>query len=687
MVSIQQQLQRQVVRQGIGNSSYNNPVLTTNVYNRVNTIPGNPSYQTILTPSGYRTLPINSSYRPPLNTVGIKPSYLPSPKPSFAPKVPRLNTVGNLLTVLLAEYLKNLSFPFQGLGDDSGQRQFQPIVNVTVSKNRYDLGDSITFTWDVQTNIYTTNDLIKVFFKGLDSEDYAEVSLSDSVTFITDRDIYRLVIKAENRDKNASRTNGKLLLKRSNNPDPDPDPVDEGIFLDETTGKIIGLKANKTYDLTLQLNSSHYSGNYIDDVVYQVKTDSFTNDDLNNIYIQSLKQNLNNNNWDIPSFIGKVLNWSFPENYLFSEGSTYAGECFRLICKNTNNTIKYLLVNIGIDFRPIPRPLENNPDYLYDEIGEIEITVIRLDEMVDLTPVLNRITEVETQVSTVNSKVTNALTKIDDLKDTIGDKVRDIGNNGQEIRRNFQQSLESLKRNKKTQEIINLLTLLVALHNAAMLSSDVIVTLLSVIDIGLGLTGLTPKDDDGNDLTVSTVIGNSISSLLNQLIGEEIVSSVNEIWLKASKTYQSASNVINAIQSHAYTIQSGLETIAANNSKANNAFIIDGVLREESLEYQPEKYDFANKLFTRIEKTNNMVNKLSYVAQEVKSIQNTVNEFKELKKDLDDTIKETEKQLKIILNKNKLLNKPKITVKASDLTVLKIEDENINPNLNPSDNE
>jgi len=53
------------------------------------------------------------------------------------------------------------------------------------------------------------------------------------------------------------------------------------------------------------------------------------------------------------------------------------------------------------------------------------------------------------------------------------------------------------------------------------------------------------------------------------------------------------------------------------------------------------------------------------------------------KKDLDDTIKETETQLKKILNRNKILNKPKIPVNAGNLKVLKIEDENTNPNLEP----
>ncbi len=337
---------------------------------------------------------------------------------------------------------------------------------------------------------------------------------------------------------------------------------------------------------------------------------------------------------------------------------------FRVIRTGKNRLVSGVISNLGwLTF--VVNNLSNfyNEDngYHYTSLESIILSNVEVSPVVDLNPILNKLDQLDTKVGNLNSKVVQVDTKVADLSEVIGPKPRMGAANGSSnggTRKSISEFLESVKQNKKTQELINLLTLLVALHNAAMLSSDVVVTLLSVIDIGLELSGLTPKDDDGSPLLVSEVIGQNVKSLLNQLLGKELVSAVNEVWLKANKTYQSASNVINAVQSHAYTIQSGLETIASNNSKANNAFVRDGVLREESLDYQPEKYDFSNKLFTRIEKTSDLVNKLSYAAQEVKSIKQTVEEFKTLKKDLDDTIKEAEKQLKKIITNNKGVNKP-----------------------------
>ncbi|AFY62090.1 hypothetical protein Syn6312_3036 [Synechococcus sp. PCC 6312] len=554
--------------------------------------------------------------------------------------------MGNLIPDLLAEYLKNLNFPFQGLGNDSGVRQFQPIVNVTVNKNRFDLGDSITFNWSVQPPLLGQQDLIKVFFKGLDSEDFTEVLLSGSVTFITDRDIYRLVIKAENRDKQASRTNGKLLLKKVNREDDNEPPIDDGIYLDETTARIIGLKVNTGYDLTLRIESQHYSGNYIDDVVYQFNINPFYESNLDSIYFQTIEQDLISYPFRDANFSGRDILWSFPEGWLFSEGGTYLPPLLQLVIK-TDNPLQPIidLVQTGIDFRPIPRPLPGNSEYLYDAIREIKITVIRLDEVVDLSPVISRLNNLDLKVTGLDTKVTDTVSRLNDLKDTIGEKVREIGENGQEVRRNFQETLENLKRNKKTQELINLLTLLVTLHNAAQLSSNVVSTLMAVVDLGLSVVGLTPKDDDGQPLSISTVIGEGTQDLLESLIGTETLESINQAWQQSNRAYQAAANVLSNLQSALLDISEGLEMTAQYNAELSNALKASGLVDNDLLNWQLPNPDFSTKFFTRLNQAEDVLSGMQMVLTGVKTAQDTIKDLENAKTEFDKAIDEAQKLL------------------------------------------
>ncbi len=203
--------------------------------------------------------------------------------------------------------------------------------------------------------------------------------------------------------------------------------------------------------------------------------------------------------------------------------------------------------------------------------------------------------------------------------------------------------VEGVKRSRLTQEFVNLLTLLVAIHNAVMLSNNAITTLMSIIDIGLSITGLTPKDADGNPIGISQVIGNSAKKLLEQLIEPQLLKDITTIWNSANRLYQASANLVNSIQSHVYSLQQGLEYIAEKQASVNNKLIEHGLLPEESYPWQPLDVDFSHPLYTRLEKVNDLLSSIEVVAREIQSVKQTVEEFKVVQREFAEAQKAVQK--------------------------------------------
>ncbi|MCC5617567.1 hypothetical protein LC605_21250 [Nostoc sp. CHAB 5836] len=187
---------------------------------------------------------------------------------------------------------------------------------------------------------------------------------------------------------------------------------------------------------------------------------------------------------------------------------------------------------------------------------------------------------------------------------------------------------------------LNIMNLAANIHNGAMLSNNLGQTLLSVIGNLLSIVGL--KDAEGQAFDIGSIISKGIEGLIKGAIGEENYQTLDANWKRANRIYQAAANLLNSIQSLSASILSALEVIGQWNAKVANSLKRFGVVGEKAYSWMNPNVNFQNKYFTALENATNVISQVDQVASEVLSIKETVGQIVEQKKELDDSLKETD---------------------------------------------
>jgi len=197
----------------------------------------------------------------------------------------------------------------------------------------------------------------------------------------------------------------------------------------------------------------------------------------------------------------------------------------------------------------------------------------------------------------------------------------------------------------KLPEILNAISLIVALHNAAMLSKSLATTLGDVVSQGLSLIGL--KDEDGDAHDVNEIIGDAVDNLMKNLLGEQVWNDTQVNWKKASRVYQSAANILSSVQSMVDATRSITEWTGENLGKIGNALKRGGIVAENAYNWLPEQMSAANSRQRSLDKfrdgigeIEDSVSAFGSVISEVKSIQDEVSELAENKQEFEKNIKE-----------------------------------------------
>lgn len=586
--------------------------------------------------------PPNRNQPPPVYQAGVRlppPNLAPRPRAS-----PRL--IGPwIVPEVLREVLRNTPYPNQG---DFGENSiFAPVLTVSFSQTRFDLGETITFSYTAQAPLLSPNDLIKTFLRGLDSVEFAEVPNSGIITFTADRPVYRIVLRAENRDNTASKTVGRILTQNRPDPDPDPDPnpdppTDNGIYLEPTTGQVFGLENNQTYELEVRIDSEQSSGNYTVTSVRTFTTNGLTNADLSSIFFQALG-GLGGSIFATPGFVGTVISFQFQPGDWFSEGGTDSPSLVRFGVLSASAIVGFVtFAQFAFDFVPIEAPTPGNPGYRYSEKTKEIYNVIRLDQVVDLNPVLNRLDSLLGKVDVVSNVTNQTKTTATEIAKVLGPGIEV---EGQSSRISFSEGFGKFTKSAAgrlrtigntigrvlafipTAEIANFLNLMVILHNAWMLSTNVLYTLGSVVENGLGLFGLTPKDEEGNPIGIGQFISDNIRELFENLLGEDKVGEITRNWAKFMRVYQAASNIVYSVQSIGFSILNALEVVGSWNAKIGNALKKYGVVFEKAYEWMNPTPNFENRFFVALDKGEEFLDSLDSVISEVRSIGDTAKDF------------------------------------------------------------
>lgn len=164
----------------------------------------------------------------------------------------------------------------------------------------------------------------------------------------------------------------------------------------------------------------------------------------------------------------------------------------------------------------------------------------------------------------------------------------------------------------KVDRILNLLTAATTIHNAAMLSNNIGVTLGQAIGNIFALIGI--KDESGNPFDVGQIINGTVENLMKAVIGEANYTAFSITWAKANRIYQASINALNSLQNLTNSVLNGLEVTAGRVGKIGNALIKSREVLENSYPVMNENPKF-NGLLGVLERYDNAANTIVQVTQ------------------------------------------------------------------------
>ncbi|BAZ36967.1 hypothetical protein NIES4101_28880 [Calothrix sp. NIES-4101] len=192
--------------------------------------------------------------------------------------------------------------------------------------------------------------------------------------------------------------------------------------------------------------------------------------------------------------------------------------------------------------------------------------------------------------------------------------------------------------------VLNVLIWWQTLHNAAMLSNNIVQTLASGISNVLTFIGI--KDAEGNALNIGTILGQAYTDAIKTALGEETYNNLNKAWNAANRIYQSAANIAGLIQSIQQSILTALEVVGAGVARIANALKAAGQVFENAYAWMNPQPNFDNALFARLEQLQQTASNIELVTQTPLDIQSAVTGLKEEKRQMGEALKDGENALK-----------------------------------------
>ncbi|MBE9155386.1 hypothetical protein IQ265_00800 [Nodosilinea sp. LEGE 06152] len=199
----------------------------------------------------------------------------------------------------------------------------------------------------------------------------------------------------------------------------------------------------------------------------------------------------------------------------------------------------------------------------------------------------------------------------------------------------------------RIQKVINALTLITAIHNAAMLSRFTGQTLLDALSGALDLFGV--DDEEGNRLDLNAMLGKSVENLLKNVLGEEVYNDTSKTWQKANRIVQIGSNIVWSVRSIMDTSLELAEYIANNTGKIGNSLKRFGVIGENAFPDMSESARAQNKWRRTIDRyqdgletIENVADTVEFVTQAPLEIASELGEIQEQRADLRTTISDGE---------------------------------------------
>ncbi|RAM50392.1 MAG: hypothetical protein C6Y22_17505 [Hapalosiphonaceae cyanobacterium JJU2] len=222
--------------------------------------------------------------------------------------------------------------------------------------------------------------------------------------------------------------------------------------------------------------------------------------------------------------------------------------------------------------------------------------------------------------------------------------LRQIDNKlGPQVDGGLSSKLERLAKWLHLDRVLNILIWWQTLHNAAMLSNNIVQTLASAFNNVLAFLGI--KDAEGNSIDVGQILGQTYTNAIKAALGEDTYNNLNKAWNAASRIYQSAANIAFAIQSIQQSILNALEVVGAGVSKIANGLKAAGQVFDRAYEWMNPNPNFDNALFRKLENIQQVASNIEVVSQTPLDVQSAVNTMKEERNNMKEALKDGEDAL------------------------------------------
>ncbi|NWF58118.1 MAG: collagen-like protein [Fischerella sp.] len=192
--------------------------------------------------------------------------------------------------------------------------------------------------------------------------------------------------------------------------------------------------------------------------------------------------------------------------------------------------------------------------------------------------------------------------------------------------------------------VLNILIWWQTLHNAAMLSNNIVQTLASAFNNVLAFLGI--KDLEGNAIDIGQILGKTYQDAIKAALGEDTYNNLNKVFNAANRIYQSAANIAFAIQSIQQSILNALEVVGAGVAKIANALKAAGQVFDAAYEWMNPTPNFDNALFRKLENIQQVASNIEFVSQTPLDVQSAVNTMKEERNNMKEALKDGENALK-----------------------------------------
>ena len=205
---------------------------------------------------------------------------------------------------------------------------------------------------------------------------------------------------------------------------------------------------------------------------------------------------------------------------------------------------------------------------------------------------------------------------------------------------------------------LNAINTLLLLHNAALLSRNLVETLSELTSQALSVIGI--KDENDNPIDIHGILGDRLEGLARNVLGNEVYEGVAETWHKASRVTSAAANIIWSVRSIADSTQEIAEWTAENTGKIGNALKRFRIVPQNAYGWMSENVNAQSGIrrkFTKvrdgIDSLDDAASSLSGALGEVQSVQDEFGEW-------DDNQKRFTDELKTLVPKEREDNQPEL---------------------------